>query len=341
MVTSHPTRTLALLAGALLAVLALVAGPAVAAPATPAAAFPAGPYAPLDRPGPALDVPAALLAASLTCSPGVAGAGRAPVLLVHGTALDAAVNWSWTYEPDLTAAGIPWCAVNLPGDGLGDVATAGEYVVHAIRTMYAEAGRRIDIIGYSQGGMVPRWALRFWPDTRAMVDQFVAIDPSNHGTLDAVGLCLPGCAPSIWQQRTGSAFLAALNSGAETFAGITYTVVYSLEDEVVVPNLGPEGSSALHTGAGTITNLAVQQLCPGHVADHITMGTIDPVAYSVALHAVAGTPVGDPCTALFLPGLTAGSVAGHEAAVATTIATSLATYPHTATEPALPSYVFG
>ena len=30
--------------------------------------------------------------------------------------------------------------------------------------------------------MIPRWALRFWPDTRVMVDHVVGLSPSNHGT---------------------------------------------------------------------------------------------------------------------------------------------------------------
>ena len=35
--------------------------------------------------------------------------------------------------------------------------------------------------------MVPRWALKYWPDTRSLVDAYMAIDPSNHGTADAYG----------------------------------------------------------------------------------------------------------------------------------------------------------
>jgi putative serine esterase DUF676 len=50
--------------------------------------------------------------------------------------------------------------VTLPGTGMGDIQVAGEYVVYAIRTMHAAYGGRIDIVGHSQGGMVPRWALR-------------------------------------------------------------------------------------------------------------------------------------------------------------------------------------
>jgi hypothetical protein len=62
------------------------------------------------------------------------------------------------------------------------------------------------------------YALRFWPDTRAMVDDLIGLSPSNHGTLDAIPLCEVGCAASIWQQRSNAKFIAALNSRAETFA---------------------------------------------------------------------------------------------------------------------------
>ena len=92
------------------------------------------------------------------------------------------------------------------------------------------------MVGYSQGGMVPRWALRFWPDTRAIVHDMIGIAPSNHGTLDAIALCRQECPPADWQQAEGARFLHALNSGAETFAGIDYTVIFSRTDEVVVPN---------------------------------------------------------------------------------------------------------
>lgn len=48
--------------------------------------------------GPALTVPAARLAASLTCSGDLAEAGKTPVLLVPGTTLTPQVNFSWNYE---------------------------------------------------------------------------------------------------------------------------------------------------------------------------------------------------------------------------------------------------
>src|SRR3954471_17140911 len=174
-------------------------------------------YAPLDRPGPALGVPADQLAAALHCTAGVRNAKVAPVLLNPATGVDDEHNYSWNWEPALDKLGIPWCAYTAPYHTLGDIQTSGEYLVFAIRTMYGMAGRRISIMGHSQGGMSMRWALRFWPDTRDMVDDVIGFSGSNHGTTVAGGDCAAlGCPPAVWQQAANAKFIAALNSRAET-----------------------------------------------------------------------------------------------------------------------------
>jgi pimeloyl-ACP methyl ester carboxylesterase len=248
---------------------------------TAAAATPA--YAPLDQPGPALTVPLAQLQASLYCEPSVRDATVEPVLLNPATGVTPEENYSWNWEPALEKLGIPWCAYTAPYHTLGNIETSGEYIVYAIRTMYAMAGRKIAIMGHSQGGMSMRWALRFWPDTRAMVDDVIGFSGDNHGTtVLSTSLCAAGCPEGDWQQAYQSPFIQALNSDAETFPGISYTEIYSHTDEVVQPNSGPNASSALHTGGGMITNIATQDICPGDIDEHLTIGTIDPVAYGLA-----------------------------------------------------------
>jgi hypothetical protein len=298
--------------------------------------------------GPPLDVATATLAAALRCHGDLSAAGPTPVLLVPGTTLTPEVNFSWNYEQVFSAAGRPWCAVRLPNHGMSDAQVAGEYVVYGIRTMSAAVHRRISVVGFSQGGMVPRWALKWWPDTRAMVDDLVGIDPSNHGTVDAVGLCLLTCAPSFWQQRTGSAFLHALNAGGETWGGISYTQVYSDLDEVVVPNFGPGASSALHTGDGAIANISAQSICPVHLAEHLVMGTIDPVAYAVVLDALthagparSSRVARSVCLQLLMPGVAPAAALKGEVQVGLQVGTQVALYPHVAKEPRLAAYASG
>jgi hypothetical protein len=250
----------------------------------------------------------------------------------------------------LNALNIPWCTVELPGNSMGDIQVAGEYVVHAIRKMHAEAGRKIAIIGHSQGGMLPRWALRFWPDTRAMVDDQIGFAGSNHGTIAAIPICLPGCSPAFQQQRSDSEFTKALNSGQETFTGISYTEVYTHTDWVVVPNFDSSGSSSLHGGGGEISNVAVQDMCPLDVNEHLLLGTIDPVAYALAVDAldhpgpaVPSRVAADPhfsCLALLMPGINPLTFATDLADAAAVLGTTIATYPHVSSEPPLACYVF-
>ena len=327
---------------------ALIGAIAAASLLAPAAAG-AVTYAPVDQPGPALTVPQDQLNAALQCSGNLAN-GPAPVLLVPGTGSNPQHNFSWNWEPALTNLGISWCAVTLPGNALGDIQVSGEYVVNGIRTMYQRAGRRISIIGHSQGGMIPRWPLRFWPDTRAMVDDQIGFAPSNHGTTGAGPLCSISCAAADWQQSDKSEFIKAVNSHQETFPGISYTEIYSHFDEIVTPNSDDTGSSSLHGGGGAITNVAIQDLCPADPSEHLAIGTQDLVAYDLAIDALQHPGPADPtrtaasdsgiCTPLALmPGINPVTYPTDLASAALDLATNTATAPAVKSEPPLACYV--
>lgn len=305
------------------------------------------PYAPLNRPGPPLRGPAGALRAALTCTSGVAHAKRDPILLVPGTNLDPEPNYAWNYERGFAALDWPYCTVTLPFHTMGDIQIAGQYVVYALRTIARRSGRQVDVLGYSQGGMLPRWSLRFWPDTRRLVHDLVALDPSNHGTLDAQAACRAECPPAYWQQSTGSHFLVALNSRSETFADIDYTVIFSRTDEVVVPNLDASGSSSLHTGKGRIANIAVQQICPNDTSDHLAMGTYDPVAYALVLDAFTHPGTADParisrsvCAQPLASDVDPLTFAANYSMFVASIAQASSESPETRAEPPLACYVF-
>lgn len=112
--------------------------------------------------------------------------------------------------------------------------------------MHEKTGKQIHLLGWSQGaGPLPRWALRWWPDTRDKVASLIGIAPDNRGTLVVQAFGCPArgplepvtsplsdvanlqCAPAIWQQRLNSPFLQALNSQARTFENVNYTVIYT------------------------------------------------------------------------------------------------------------------
>jgi hypothetical protein len=314
-------------------------------------------YAPLSRPGPALDVPTATLAAALNCHGAPTSPGE-PVLLSPGTSVTPEQNFSWNYEKAFTAQNRYWCALTLPFHTLGDIQTAGEYIVYAIRTMHLASGKRIAVLGHSQGGMSMRWALRFWPDTRAMVDDIIGMAADNHGSI-GIASCVVGvtrCMPSIWQQGAKANFIKALNSGTETFAGISYTEIYTHNDEVVTPSTNNTvASSALHSGAGAITNVAVQSICPLDPDEHLTLGTIDPTAYALVMDALTHAGPANParisrsvCGHLYMPYVDPANVkqyllvleAAPNLATVTLPGLSFAGAPLVSQEPALRCYVY-
>jgi hypothetical protein len=118
-------------------------------------------------------------------------------------------------------------------------------------------------------------------------------------------------------------FIAALNSGKETFAGISYTEVYTHNDEEVQPNMDNSGTSSLHTGDGRITNVAVQDICPADPVEHLGLGPTDSVAYALTIDALNHDGPADPgriatsvCTQPLMPGVnpvTFPADAGHAA----------------------------
>lgn len=309
-----------------------------------------GAFAPVDRRGPDLTVPAEQLRQSLQCSSDVANADREPVLLTPATTVDSDENYGWNYEKSLKARGIPFCTSDVPGAGnknMLDMQTRAEYVVYAIREVHRLAGRKIAVMGHSQGGQIMRWPLRFWPDTRPMVQDVIGLAGTNHGSdVINLSLCSTPCAESLQQQRTGSDWYKALNSGQETFAGIDYTEVYSHTDEFVQPNLDSNGTSSLH-GPGRITNVALQDICPTNVTEHLGIGTIDATASALAFDALDHDGPAFParidrgvCTQPLAPGVDPVTGPARFAATSAQVTRELSLAPRVSREPALRCYVY-
>jgi hypothetical protein len=81
-------------------------------------------YAPVNQPGPALDVPQAVLRAALHCPAPLASARRDVVLLIPGTTVDPDQAYSWNWEPALTRQGMPYCTITVPNHTDGDIQIA-------------------------------------------------------------------------------------------------------------------------------------------------------------------------------------------------------------------------
>jgi hypothetical protein len=229
-------------------------------------------------PGPALTTPASTLAASLSCPLGVKGK-RDPVLFVPGGGGDPGLVFSPLY-PVLRANRYPVCAVTMPLANFGDNQISAEYIVSSIRAMAARSGRPVSVIGVSQGGMQPRWALKWWPDVRSLVGDFIGLAPANQGFAGAPALCGGPCPPSTRQLIPGSQFLAALNGGDETPGRLSYSVISSATDMNEPPPLTEL------KGESDDSKTQVQEICPGREVDHGHI-QFDAVAVALVLDALS------------------------------------------------------
>jgi pimeloyl-ACP methyl ester carboxylesterase len=235
-------------------------------------------------PGPALQTPTAALTAALSCSPDLGSPTHIPVLLVPGTGATPADDFGTNYLHLLPAWGFPYCTVTLPHYSLTDMQTTVEYVVYAIRWMAAHSHTgKIAVIGHSQGGFLPLYALKFWPDLAGKIADYIGFAPATAlGTTFADTFCVAGCTPAFQQFKPGSAFLDAFN-GQPYPTGPTYTSFLTLTDEIVTPQ--PAASTLPAPGAHTYIE---QHLCPDDLAEHLTI--VDEQPFAALTHQLLTDP---------------------------------------------------
>jgi triacylglycerol lipase len=287
---------------------------------------------------PHLGRPVGVLRAATECQPRQElHAARGVILLVHGTGETKEETWSWSYEPALRADGYATCAVQLPDHGLGDLGAAAQYVVVAIRKAARLAGRPIAVVGHSQGGALPVWAVKFWPNLATRVTDVVSLAGPFNGTRLANELCTPGqCAPLAWELRQGANHVAALRN-APLPSGVDVSSLSTQYDEIV----RPQPSASQLDGASKVM---LQDVCAEDPSEHgIILG--DPVAYALTLDALTHDGPAEParlpadtCEQTFIPnGDAAGSYVFLQGVVR--FATGLADPRRWVTaEPSVPAY---
>ena len=292
--------------------------------------------------GPRLTVPRAQLDAAMHCPIDPAGATTTPLMFVTGTNSTGAQGYL-VGQGAFEAYGHPVCYVDFPDFTTADIQVSVQYLVHALRKEFRISGRKIAALGISQGGLLPRFALTYWPDLRRKVSDVVAIAGTQHGTTVGAGLCSAAspCTPAGWQQQAGSHLLAALNvQRDETPGRVSYTTGRSLTDETVQPQDGPHPASALR-GA---RNIVIQRVCPGRTTTHIG-SAVDSVTFAAAVDAVAHRGRGlrgaakvsrlppDVCDHPYAPGLDVTQTTGFLAASGALVGTQGAQAPKVPAEP--------
>ncbi|MFH8487608.1 esterase/lipase family protein [Streptomyces longisporoflavus] len=209
-----------------------------------------------------------------------------PVVLVHGTAMNAYNSWN-AMAPALADAGYCVYALNYgaygsPLNALGAKGTgriedsARELAAYVERVLRTNRARTVDMVGHSLGGLMPRQYLKF-EDGASKVHRLIGLAPDNHGTtVNGLDTLLRAIAPatdtavgpSIRQQLSGSPFLTRLNEGGDTLPGVSYTVVATTHDKMVTPYTSgfltaPAGRS------GQVDNITLQEVCPGDRSSHL------------------------------------------------------------------------
>ncbi|MFK0019218.1 esterase/lipase family protein [Streptomyces sp. NPDC090798] len=230
-----------------------------------------------------------------SCKP--SAAHPRPIVLVHGTFANSVDNWL-AFAPYLVDRG--YCVFSLdygqlPGvplfNALGPIdKSAGQLQVFVDKVLAATGAAKADLVGHSQGGLMPRYYLKFLGGA-AKVNTFVGIAPDNHGTtLDGFTNLLPyfpgaedllsAATPALADQIVGSAFLTKLNADGDTVPGVHYTVIATKYDEVVTPY-----RSQFLTGSD-VHNVLLQDLCPVDLSEHAAIGLLDRIAFHEAANAL-------------------------------------------------------
>jgi triacylglycerol esterase/lipase EstA (alpha/beta hydrolase family) len=245
-----------------------------------------------------------------SCKP--SAAHPRPVVLVHGTLVDMSGSWQ-ALSPLLVNKGYCVFALNYGssnGSGALGIYATGEIAASAAElssfideVLAATGASQVDIVGHSQGGMMPRYYMKFLGGV-AKVHTLVGLAPSNHGTtvngFFTIAEHIPGATSFLGvcqaceEQASGSPFIANLNAGGDTLPGVSYTVIESAYDEVVTPY-----TSAFLSGPG-VTNITLQHQCFLDLGEHLSM-PYDHIADADLLTALDPTHPQHPLCTPILP----------------------------------------
>ncbi len=236
-----------------------------------------------------------------------------PVILMHGTAGGAQTNWG-TYVPLLVGAGFSVFTMTYgalpdakwPISALGGMAriedSAAEFGEFAHRVMASTGADQVDVVGHSQGTIVPNYWAKFLGG-EGMIRRYVSLAPLWEGTAalrsaqpvaaelqERFGIDVGAVIPcqALPQMMAGSHFIEELNSGGSPYVpGIAYTNISTVHDELVRPYTsgqvpGREGDD--------VTNIVLQDGCPRDFSDHLGICG-SPRAAAMVLNALEGEDV--------------------------------------------------
>lgn len=258
---------------------------------------------------------------------------KPPVILMPGTGDRGGINFGSNFIKlfkNVAYADPVW--INPPSFCLGDAQVTAEYIAYAINYISAISGNaNVSVIAWSQGTINTQWAFKYWPSTRSIVSDLIALSADFHGTIEVPILCpLPNspCPPSLYQQKYNSNFITKLRENDGDSAYVPTTSVYSgFFDEIVEPQQGVGASAFIKDVRGVgVTNAEVTLVCAGQPAGifntHEGM-LVNSLSYYLAVDALTHPGPGSlsrlnlaqVCATQAAPGLTVSDVLTTEGSV--------------------------
>jgi len=237
-----------------------------------------------------------------------------PVVLVHGTAGNAASNWAsmsaslknngycvyaLTYGVSEINQDFP---VKFGGmDYLQNSARQLGRFIAKVRT--ATGASRVDIVGHSQGAFMPEVYAKLQGGTK-FIRRYVSIAPLWHGvggdpTLLTMATMF-GVAPedlvpichACPQMATGSAMVNRIRQGGTALPGIVYTNIVTEYDDVIINH-----ESGFDAG---MRNILLQDVCAQDFSDHLQIPA-SPTTIDLVLNALDPAHRRAPRCRLVLP----------------------------------------
>ncbi|RKK80486.1 hypothetical protein BFJ69_g4294 [Fusarium oxysporum] len=274
---------------------------------------------------------------------------KLPVILFPGTGSTGYTAFRGSFIPLLT--GVDWADpvwVNVPELLLGDAQVNAEYAAYALNYIASLSKRSVAIIGWSQGNIDTQWAFKYWPSTRKVTTDHVAISANYKGTVLANFVDLSGITntPSVVQQEAGSNFIKTLRLDGGDSGYVPTTSLYSsFLDEIVQPQEGTGASAYLLDQRNVgVTNAEVQIVCAGKPGGsfytHESM-LANPLSYALTHEGpgkISRLDLGTVCASSLAPGLGLEDLLITENAIVIA-GISLVTYlPKVKQEPAIKEY---
>jgi triacylglycerol esterase/lipase EstA (alpha/beta hydrolase family) len=229
-----------------------------------------------------------------------------PVVLVPALGGDIGSEWQ-AASPLLANNGYCVFAFDYKDEGHAHLpAVAADLAAFVDKVLAATGAARVDIVGHSQGGMLPRYYLRFLGGA-SRVRTLVGITPINHGTtLAGVGTLLAGdpataslvasqC-PACLDDVADSAFMQQLNAGGDTVPPVRYTVIGTRYEDVVTPY------QSVFLRGPRVTNILLQDQCRTDFIDH-PAANYDSIALHDMLNALDPSHATPPRCTLVMPGV--------------------------------------